>query len=159
MTHFRRHPSRFRFLPPALTGREAAFLLLLLSAAVWGGAGLFREKTRKASPVPDSLYRDMAAACPDRGFVFPPAAVRGAGRQMPGSVRESFPLFTAEEMIDPNRASLEELSRLPGIGPELAAEIADCRRRRPFSGPEDLLRVKGIGEKRLEAIRSRLIFP
>lgn len=51
--------------------------------------------------------------------------------------------------IDPNSADLEELQRLPGVGPALAQRIVDAR---PLTGPDDLRRVPGLGE----AARARL---
>lgn len=55
--------------------------------------------------------------------------------------------------IDPNRATLEELKRLPGIGPVLAERIVQSRTAQPFKSVDDLRRVKGIGPKTLEAVR------
>src|SRR5574337_602873 len=53
-----------------------------------------------------------------------------------------------------NRATAEDLRRLPGIGPALAAEIVRARERRGgFAGVEDLLGVPGMGAKKLERIR------
>jgi competence protein ComEA len=51
----------------------------------------------------------------------------------------------AEERIDPNTAPEEDLRRLPGIGPGLAAAIIDERLRGEFRRPGDLQRVPGIG--------------
>lgn len=59
----------------------------------------------------------------------------------------------AEERIDPNRADLETLRQLPGIGAELAQRILD---RRPYGSPEDLLAVPGLGAGTLERIRPKL---
>ena len=54
---------------------------------------------------------------------------------------------TAEEPVDINTAGLEELMTLPGIGETRAQAILDDREANgPFRYPEELLRVKGIGE-------------
>jgi competence protein ComEA len=55
--------------------------------------------------------------------------------------------------IDVNRASLQELQKLPGIGPKLSQRIVDERAKRPFKTPEDLRRVPGIGPKTMDRLR------
>ncbi|MBR4972085.1 MAG: ComEA family DNA-binding protein [Oscillospiraceae bacterium] len=56
-------------------------------------------------------------------------------------------------LININTATLEQLDLLPGIGPVTAQAIIDYRTEfGPFETPEDLLHVKGIGEKKLAAI-------
>lgn len=48
--------------------------------------------------------------------------------------------------LDVNRATVDELVTLPGIGPAKAAAIIQDRERNgPFARPEDLQRVSGIG--------------
>ncbi len=60
--------------------------------------------------------------------------------------------------IDVNTADTETLELLPGIGPEKAAAIVAWREENgPFSQPEDLLEVSGIGEATLEEIRSLIV--
>lgn len=60
-------------------------------------------------------------------------------------------------MIDLNRAGLEELVQLPGIGPELAGRIVEFRQRSGgFQEPDDLLAVPGIGPGIMEKIRNRV---
>lgn len=60
--------------------------------------------------------------------------------------------------IDVNKATIEELVHLPGIGPEKARRIIRERESRPFRKASDLLRVKGIGRKTLRRMIPLLDF-
>ena len=69
------------------------------------------------------------------------------------------PLEQAER-IDPNRADLESLQRLPGVGAATAAAILAMRDSAgPFRSADDLLRVRGIGPAKLARIRPHLALP
>jgi competence protein ComEA len=57
---------------------------------------------------------------------------------------------TGTERISVNRASATLLDTLPGVGPATAQRIIEGR---PYSKLEDLLDVKGIGDKTLEKLR------
>jgi competence ComEA-like helix-hairpin-helix protein len=68
-------------------------------------------------------------------------------------------LFFFNRPIPINHATAEHLIRLPGIGPHRAAAIVDDRELRgAFTGPEDLLRVSGIGPKTLERLLPLIYF-
>lgn len=70
-------------------------------------------------------------------------------------VASPWPLGT----VDVNSADAQALTALDGVGPKLAAAIvAERERGGPFRYPEDLLAVKGIGEKKLEGFRPQLTF-
>jgi competence protein ComEA len=56
--------------------------------------------------------------------------------------------------IDINKASANDLQKLPGIGPGLAQQIVAYREKHgPFRRVEDLMVIKGIGFKRWKEIR------
>lgn len=60
--------------------------------------------------------------------------------------------------VEINKAPAEEIMRLPGIGEVTAKAIVDYRQvNGPFRSLDDLLQVKGIGEKKLEAIRGLVV--
>jgi competence protein ComEA len=64
---------------------------------------------------------------------------------------------TARFEVDINTADWPELIQLPSVGQTLAERIVDSRRTAgPFRSPDDLLRVNGVGQKRLEQIRPYL---
>lgn len=61
-------------------------------------------------------------------------------------------------LIDINRATREELTKLPGIGVGLAARIVAHRERYgAFRRVEHLIMVRGIGERRFERLRSYVV--
>jgi competence protein ComEA len=55
-----------------------------------------------------------------------------------------------QSLLDLNTATEKELHSIKGIGPVLAARIIAGR---PYKSVDDLLKVKGIGQKKLEIIR------
>jgi competence protein ComEA len=57
-------------------------------------------------------------------------------------------------VVNINSATAAELETLPGVGPSTAQKIVDDREKNgPFSVPDDLMRVPGIGPKKFEAMR------
>lgn len=124
------------------TRRQLALLLVIVGVA---GLGLVVGQWRRAQPgLADRLEsfdhapRAVRPARAER----PPAsdAAPGAADRAPGGTG---PLHL-------NRAGTGELTRLPGVGAALASRIVAAR---PFSSVDDLRRVHGLGEARLERLR------
>lgn len=60
-------------------------------------------------------------------------------------------------LVNINTASAEQLTTLDGIGEKIASDIVAYRQANgPFATVEGLLNVKGIGEKKFEAIKSKV---
>ena len=59
-------------------------------------------------------------------------------------------------LVDINKASKAKLESVKGIGPAKAQRIIDGR---PYESVDDLLKVRGIGEKSLEKMRPYLCVP
>jgi competence protein ComEA len=57
-----------------------------------------------------------------------------------------------------NTATVEQLERLPGIGPALAKRIVEFRDKKGgFKRIEELLAVPGVSEKKWKAMREYLV--
>jgi comEA protein len=126
------------------------FILVVLSA----GAGVLNYKNHNPDFAPELLEGDSKAA--------------RAGLQMIQS--SILPKDTANQTVNPevqserpnlkvnlNTASLEELERLPQVGPVLAKRIVDYRYQKGgFNSIEEITKVKGIGKKTYQAIKEYL---
>jgi len=76
--------------------------------------------------------------------------VVGMGR---GAVAAGAAPASAVTRVDLNSATADDLARLPGIGPAKARAIIEYRAEAPFHKPEDLRKVKGIGDKLYERVK------
>lgn len=60
-------------------------------------------------------------------------------------------------IVNINKASAEEIATLPGIGEKTAKLIVDYRDKNgSFKKPEDIRKVKGVGEKLFEKIKESI---
>jgi len=68
-------------------------------------------------------------------------------------------LYAAEESgkVNINEATLEQLAEIQYIGPKIAERIVQYREASgPFAALEDLMKVKGIGQKTFEKIKESI---
>lgn len=104
-------------------------IVLIASLFVAFTAGWFLRGASQAQPIRVETERTLKAE----------AAVTALPAPAPEPERAS---------IDLNTASAEELQTLPGIGEKRAADIvADREKNGPYSFPEEITRIKGIGEE------------
>jgi competence ComEA-like helix-hairpin-helix protein len=103
--------------------------------------------TRRAAPV-------VAATPQAKGPEEPQVVGASAGRAAPAERDEDEDEASGDKkgerrgVVNINAASEEELERLPGVGPKMAAKIVQARERRRFTKASQLRRVKGIGPKK-----------
>ncbi|MFN4131824.1 MAG: ComEA family DNA-binding protein [Caldimicrobium sp.] len=63
----------------------------------------------------------------------------------------------SQEKLDLNKATLDQLKALPGIGEITAKRIIELRERKGgFQSIEELKEVPGIGDKKLEVLKNYL---
>jgi hypothetical protein len=130
-------------------GKRRAVLFLSLILLVWNAyASAMRVFTVGLLPAVDRAAGSPFLASPeDDGTA---ALSAESPRSGPLTVRQRFLLG---KQLDINKASLPEISGLPGFSDALAAAVVEERRRLGrFRSPGDLLGVKGIKWKRLQKI-------
>jgi competence protein ComEA len=70
----------------------------------------------------------------------------------------SCPTLTDDGKVIVNRAKVEDLRKIPGIGPKRAEAILALRAKlKRFKRPAELLRVKGIGAKSLVRMQPHFV--
>lgn len=143
-----------------LVGR-ALVLMLGLVVLAWIGrvatAAPAQASALHHGPAPDAgaaALADQAIAAPPPS---PPAAAPAPTPPAPPAPTRTGGSSTRATPDDPvyvNHATVEELRRLPGVGPKRADGILALRQRMGrFQRIEDLLRVKGVGRATLRKWR------
>ena len=60
--------------------------------------------------------------------------------------------------ININKDRAEQIATLENIGPTIATRIVEYRMKNgPFKTPEDVMKVKGIGQKTFDEIKDRIV--
>ena len=62
-----------------------------------------------------------------------------------------------DPVVNINKASKEELMKLPGIGEKLADQIVSYREDHPFKKTSDICNVSGIGEAKFDKIKDLIV--
>jgi competence protein ComEA len=131
--------------------RAGARVVDALAAAGGATADADLVRLNLAAPVTDGAR----IAVPRLGAPAPPvdpAAVSGA--VVPAGSGDTGAPPSSASPVDLNTATAEQLDALPGIGPATAAAIiADRGANGPFRSVDDLGRVRGIGDAKLEQLR------
>jgi competence protein ComEA len=120
-------------------------------AAAGGAAGNADQSALNlAAPVSDG--QQIFVPSPDHPPPDPaPGAAPGAAEDVPAAGTGAPAAGT--ERVNINTATVEQLQALPRIGPVLAQRIVEFRQQHgPFTRPEDLDAVPGIGPGLLEAM-------
>lgn len=124
------------------------------------GLGLMAQHISWGSqPLEETAYEAV-----DRRFEERVQTLPGANR--PGYVADEADTLAVEAVegtpsqvvLDLNAATPAELEQLPGIGPVLSARIKQYRLQHgPFRRIEEITRVRGIGEKTLDDLKTMLV--
>ena len=61
-----------------------------------------------------------------------------------------------KEAININTASKAELMRINGIGEKTALAIIEYRKNKPFEKIEDIMKIRGIGNKKFEKFKDKI---
>jgi comEA protein len=126
---------------PSFTSQETkALIFLLLALIIGGGITIYKKSNPHLAP-------ELISGGTEK------AGMNVIGKEAFKSKRSKI-----NSKININSASNKELENLPGIGPVLANRIVKLRESKgKFKKMDELLEVKGIGLKKLEAIKKWVI--
>jgi len=153
MSLFARVQEKFGF-----TRTEITVILFLSGTFLFGLA--IRQYRQTTGDAPQAAFdysrSDSAfAALTNAAHVRDSLATRSVERPSEGRKR-----VLDSHSVDINTATRAQLMELPGIGSQYADRILSYRNAHgPFSSLDDLLKVKGIGRKRLERMRGFVRLP
>lgn len=152
----------------ALYTRQQLLLLLLLAGAAGVGLGVVHWRAANPETVEwlEKLDGEIAASADLGGEEHPVGPAAGARPRERGD-RETRPVAASRppkrqaasngetaQPLDLNRATLTDLTGLPGVGPVLARRILDARDDSGrFGAVDDLLGIRGIGRAKLDRLR------
>jgi competence protein ComEA len=106
----------------------------------------------RSVPRPPAVAAYRSEARYPRDEVTSPDPAPGASSVTPSAAA------SAGGKVNLNTATLADLDTLPGVGPATATAIIEYRRQHgPFLRIEDVMEVRGIGEKKFEAMKDRLV--
>ena len=120
-----------------------AILIIVITITTAGVLQIIKPVREKSSSydysVSDSLFQSIASG---------------------NRVNKQIPLIQeVSEKININTASTRELVNLPGIGQTIAQRIVDYRTTYGiFTSHTDLLKIKGLGEKKIEILKEKIVF-
>lgn len=144
------------------TKGEVIVVLLLLIGAVLGNvlqrldSGSGSNKTMSPAQI-----REILEASTDDRQAFENVTQERATHTGPTTARPRT-VSTPERqstVVNLNTASKTRLMSIPGVGEATADRILQYRSHSPFTRPEDLQNIKGIGEKRFERMRPFITAP
>jgi competence protein ComEA len=135
---------------------KLAMLAMTMGVVFWIGWQTPQASVKKQAPVAGTEAASLPAVAPN-------ATEQKAGVQSVDQARVAKPPVAAKTkrsdarqggLLDLNRASVEELDSLPGIGPVLAQRVVAYRKSvGKFQAVDELRDVKGIGVKKFNRIK------
>ena len=134
-----------------LTKSEAGVILFLCFGLVLGGAAkiLKLDKFTEHYDFSQSDSFFVAASAKIDSIIAADEDTLGTSGR-----RESTGKPELNSPIDLNKATLIQLSTLPGVGRTMAQRIMDYRTSKSkFTSVEELLKIKGVGPKKFEKIK------
>ncbi len=149
----------------ASAGKERKVELAVHVAGAVNSPGLYRVEegsrvadalTKAGGPAPDAMLDNLnlAAKLKDGEKVLVPRRSEVAPA-LPADPSDASPTAAASTtLININIASVDELDKLPGVGPALARRIVEYRQKNgQFSSVDELDNVEGIGPSKLESLK------